>query len=261
MHGAFLFIAQELFELFICLFWCASFHNSRAVHHAMDMCIDADKWHIVEMREDDLGRLYTDSGKCADGFEGVRDFSSVFVHELFCCHVEVFRFHAIIVHASEHHLDFLGFELQEIGRSLHEFEESFRCFIDSFIRHLSREHDSHEELKWCLKIELYEFRRIELEYFCQDFVALGFRSDFHEIHGREVGWKCKVSLSARFLYKIIAKHRSACYNKNNEEKNTASFLSGEANSVYSGGGIFFIALPHFALLWSSISRVSLRCPL
>lgn len=90
------------------------------------------------------------------------------------------RLHAVIVHTSEHHLDFLLFELQEIGRSFHELEESFRCFIHSFIRHLSRKHHSHEELKWRFKIQLYEFRRIEFEDFGEYVIALEFRSELHE---------------------------------------------------------------------------------
>jgi hypothetical protein len=227
----------------------------------MDVCIHTDKGHIIEMGEDDFGRLHSDSGESTDGFEGVRDFSSMFVHELFCGHEEVFRLHSIVVHTSEHHLHFLGFEFQEIGRSFHELEESFRRFIDSFIRHLSGEHDGSEELKWRLEIQLNQLRRIEFEYILEYLITLGSGSDFHEIHRTEEGWKCKVSMCVSFFDKIVAKYSDAGYNNPNEEKNTASFFPGEADSVYSGGGIFFIALPHTSLLRSSIPRVSLRCPL
>ena len=78
MHGAFLIFAQEFFEFFICLFWRFGFHDSHSIHHAVDVRIDADKGHIVEMREDDFSRLHTDSGECADGFECVRDFPMKF---------------------------------------------------------------------------------------------------------------------------------------------------------------------------------------
>lgn len=145
----------------------------------MDMRIDTDKGHIVEMREDNLCRLHTDTRESADGFESVRDFSAVFVHELFCCHEEVFCFDSIIVHASEHHLDFLGFELQEIGRSFHQLEESLCCFVHSFICHLCREHDSHEELKWAREIELNSLGWVELENFIQDRISFCFCPEFH----------------------------------------------------------------------------------
>ena len=63
MHGAFLIFTQELFQFFIGLFWSSGFHDSHSIHHAMDMCIDADKRHIVEMREDDFCCLDADSGE------------------------------------------------------------------------------------------------------------------------------------------------------------------------------------------------------
>lgn len=165
--------------------------------------------------------------------------------------------HAIIVHTSEHDFDFLGLELEQVCWSFDEFEESLRRFIDSLIRHLSGEHDSSEELKWRLKIELNQFGRIECEYALEYFIPLGSRSDFHEIHRTEEGWKCKVSMCVSFFDKIVAKYSDAGYNNPNEEKNTASFLPGEADSVYSGRGIFFVALPHTPLLRPSIPRVSL----
>lgn len=49
MHRAFLFVREELFELFICLFWSSGFHNTHTIHHTMDMRVDTDKGHIVEM--------------------------------------------------------------------------------------------------------------------------------------------------------------------------------------------------------------------
>lgn len=260
MHRAFLVFTQELFEFLICLFGRASFHNSHTVHHTMDVRIDTDKGHIIEMREDDFCRFHADSWECTDGFEGVRDFSSVFVHELFCCHEEMLRLDAIIVHTSEHEFDFLRFELEQICWSFHELEEPLCRFIDSFIRHLSGEHDGSQELKWRLKIQLNQLRRIECEYALEYFIPLGCRSDFHEIHGREVGWKCKVSMCVSFFYKIVAKYSHARYNNPNEEKNTASFLPREADSVYSGRGIFFSAVSHTSLLRPSIPRVPLRCP-
>lgn len=61
VHTAFLIFAQELFKFFICFFWCIRFYNSHPIHHAMDMRIDTDKWHIVEMREDDFRGFYADS--------------------------------------------------------------------------------------------------------------------------------------------------------------------------------------------------------
>lgn len=227
----------------------------------MDMRIDADKWHIVEMREDDFCRFHAYSWQCADGFERVGDFSSVYARELFCRHEEMLRLDSIIVHTSEHHLDLLGFEFQEIGGSFHEFEEPLCRFIHSFIRHLSGEHDGSEELKWRLKIELNQFRGIECEYALEYFIPLRSGSDFHEIHGREVGWKCKECFFINFFLKIVAKYVHAGYNNPNEEKNTASFLPGEADSVYSGGGIFFAVVSYGSLLRSSIPRLSLRCSL
>ena len=83
MHRAFLIFAEEFFEFFVCLFWCFGFHDSHTIHHTMNVCIDTDKGHIVEMREDDFCGLHTDSGESADGIESMRDFSSVFVHEFF----------------------------------------------------------------------------------------------------------------------------------------------------------------------------------
>ena len=136
MHGAFLIFAQEFFEFFIRLFWCFRFHYSHSIHHAMDMRIDTDKGHIVEMREDDFRRLHPDSGESTDGFEGMGDFSSVFVHEFFCGHEELLRFHSIIIHPSEHDFDFLRFEFEEVGWGFHDFKEFFCRFIHTFIRHL-----------------------------------------------------------------------------------------------------------------------------
>lgn len=179
MHRAFLVFTQELFEFFICLFGCASFYYSHAIHHTMDMCIDTDKGHIVEMREDDLCCLHADSWQRADGFESMGDFSAVYARELFCSHEEMLRFHAIIVHTSEHDFDFLWLELEEICGSFHEFEKPFCGFIHSFIRHLSGEYHSHEELKWRLEIELYEFRRIEFENFDEYLISLGFCTELH----------------------------------------------------------------------------------
>jgi hypothetical protein len=112
MHGAFLIFTQELFEFFIRFFWRFGFHDSHSIHHAMNMSIDTDKGHIVEMGEDDFCCFYSDSGECADGFERVWDFSSVFVHEFFCGHEEMLGFDAIIIHPSEHDFDFHRFELQ-----------------------------------------------------------------------------------------------------------------------------------------------------
>ena len=261
MHRAFFFFFFELFELFICLFWSSGFHRTHTIHHTMDVRIDSDKGHVIEMREDDFCRFHTDSWKCPDGFQSMGDFSAVFVHEFLCCHEEMFCLHSIIVHTSEHDFDFLWFELQEIGWSFYELEEPLCCFVHSFIRHLSGEHDSYEELKWRLEIQLNQFRRIEFKNFDEYLISLRFRSDFHEIHRTEEGWKCKVSMCVSFFDKIVAKYSDAGYNNPNEEKNTASFLPGEADSVYSGRGIFFVALPHTPLLRSSIPRVSLRCPL
>ena len=136
MHSAFLIFAQELIQFFIRLFWRFGFHDSHTVHHAMDMCIDPDKGHIVEMREDDFCRLYSDSWECADSFERVWDFSSMLVDELFCCLKKVLRFDPIIVYASEYHFDFFWFELQEVSWSFYDFKKFLRCFINAFIRHL-----------------------------------------------------------------------------------------------------------------------------
>lgn len=174
MHGAFLIFTQEFFEFFICLFWRFGFHDSHTIHHSMDMGIDTDKGHIVEMREDDFCCLDADSGESANGFEGVWDFSSMFVYEFFCGHEEVFCFDSIIIHSSEHDFDFLRFELQEVGWRFHDLKEFFCCFIDSLIRHLSGEHDGCEELKRCLEIELYGFRWIEFKNFSQDFISFCF---------------------------------------------------------------------------------------
>lgn len=179
VHAAFLFFTQEFFEFFVCLFWCASFHYSHPIHHTVNMCIDTDKGHTIEMREDDLCRLHADSWKCTNSFEGVGNFSAVFVHELFCCHEEVLRFDSIIVHASEHDLDFLGLELQEVGRSFYQLEEPLCCFVHSFICHLCREHDSHEELKWAREIELNSLGWVELENFIQDRISFCFCPEFH----------------------------------------------------------------------------------
>lgn len=256
MHGAFLFIREELFEFFICLFWCASFHNSHTVHHTMDVRIDPDKGHIVEMGEDDFCRFHTDSWQCADGFESVRYFSAVFVHEFFCGHEEVFCFHSVIVHTLEHGFYFFWIQFEEVVWSFHELEESFCCFIDSFICHLCREHDGCEELKRCFKIELDSSRRVESHYCLEDFIPLGFRSDFHDIHGKEVFQKCKNSWAISVPEKIIAKYLLPCYNRSNEEKNTASFLPGEADSLYSMRSIFFVVMSHFPLLRPSIPRLS-----
>ena len=110
MHGALLIFAQEFFEFFICLFWRFGFHDSHTVHHAMDVSIDPDKGHIVEMGEDDFCRLHSDARERADGFECMGDFSAMFVHEFFCGHEEVLRFDAIIIHASEHDFDFFWYE-------------------------------------------------------------------------------------------------------------------------------------------------------
>ncbi len=63
MHGAFLIFAQEFFEFFICLFWRFGFHDSHSIHHTVDVRIDTDKGHIVEMREDDFCCLHADSGE------------------------------------------------------------------------------------------------------------------------------------------------------------------------------------------------------
>ena len=136
MHRAFLIFAEELFKFFIRLFWCFGFHDFHTIHHAVDMRIDTDKGHIVEVGEDDFCCLHADSGECTDGFEHVRDFASVFVHEFFCGHEEVLCFDSIIIHSSEHDFDFLGFELQEVGGSLYDFKEFFCCFVHTFIRHL-----------------------------------------------------------------------------------------------------------------------------
>ncbi len=63
VHRAFLIFAQELFEFLIRLFWRFGFHDSHSIHHTMDMRIDADKGHIVEMREDDFRCFHSDSGE------------------------------------------------------------------------------------------------------------------------------------------------------------------------------------------------------
>lgn len=54
MHAAFLFIAEEFFEFFISLLRSFRLHNAHTIHHTMNMSIDTDKRHIVEMREDDF---------------------------------------------------------------------------------------------------------------------------------------------------------------------------------------------------------------
>jgi hypothetical protein len=136
VHGAFLIFAQEFFKFFICLFWRFCFYYSHAIHHAVDMRIDTDKGHIVEMREDDFRRFDANSGESADGFERMRDFSFMFVHQFFCRLKEMFCFHTIIIYPAEHHFDFFRFEIQEVGWGFHDFKEFFCGFIHSFIRHL-----------------------------------------------------------------------------------------------------------------------------
>ena len=32
----------------ISLLWGVGIHDTETVHHAMDMCIDSDVWHIIE---------------------------------------------------------------------------------------------------------------------------------------------------------------------------------------------------------------------
>ena len=180
MHRAFLVFCEEFFEFFICLFWCASFHNSHAIHHTMDVSIDTDKGHIVEMREDDFSCLYSDSRQSDYGLQGFRDFGMEFFFDFFCCHEEMFRLHAIIVHTSEHDFDFLGLEPQEIGRSFYQLEEPLCRFIHSFIRHLSGEHDGGEELKWAREIQLNSLGWVELENFIQDYFSFCFCPEFHK---------------------------------------------------------------------------------
>ena len=32
----------------ICLLWSLGIDHAETIHHAMDMCIDSDVWHIIE---------------------------------------------------------------------------------------------------------------------------------------------------------------------------------------------------------------------
>ena len=56
-------------EFPIRLSWSVGIDDSESVHYAVDMCIDADIWHIIEDSEDDLGGFDTNTRKCLDEFQ------------------------------------------------------------------------------------------------------------------------------------------------------------------------------------------------
>lgn len=136
MERHFLLIGEEFFELLVGFIRGFGFQDTHAIHHAMDMCIDANKRQIIEMREDDFRGFDSDSGECTDGFHRLWNISMMFFDKLPRSHKEVFCFHSIIVYPSEHDLDLFRFEFQEICRRLHGFKEFLCCFIDSLIGHL-----------------------------------------------------------------------------------------------------------------------------
>jgi hypothetical protein len=55
-------------ERLISLFWCIGIDHAETIHHSMDMCINSDVWHIIEHREDYLGRLDSDTREGLDEF-------------------------------------------------------------------------------------------------------------------------------------------------------------------------------------------------
>ena len=68
-------------EFPICLLWSVGIDDSESVHHAVDMGIDSDIWHIVEDGEDDLGGFDPDAWECLDESEIIWQYSSIFSRE------------------------------------------------------------------------------------------------------------------------------------------------------------------------------------
>jgi len=48
MDDSFSFSIEYFIKFFVCLFGCLGVYSSETIHHAVDMCIDSDIWHIVE---------------------------------------------------------------------------------------------------------------------------------------------------------------------------------------------------------------------
>ena len=61
MHRFFLYISEEFFDFFISFCRSIRYDDAHTIHHTMNMGINTDKWHVVEMREDNLRSFYSDS--------------------------------------------------------------------------------------------------------------------------------------------------------------------------------------------------------
>jgi hypothetical protein len=68
MDDSFGLSIEYFIEFFIGLFWSLGIDDSETIHHSMDMCINSDVWHIIEHREDYLGRLDSDTREGLDEF-------------------------------------------------------------------------------------------------------------------------------------------------------------------------------------------------
>ncbi len=81
VHNFFLFLSHERVKRTICLFWCLRVDDPDPIHYTMNMCIDADIRRIIEDREDDFRGLDTDSWKCLQKYEIIRNHSIILRRE------------------------------------------------------------------------------------------------------------------------------------------------------------------------------------
>lgn len=79
VHDFFLFLSHKCVKRTIRLLRCLRIDDPDPIHYTMNMCIDADIRRIIEDREDDLRGLDTDSWKCLQKYEIIRN-NSIILH-------------------------------------------------------------------------------------------------------------------------------------------------------------------------------------
>ncbi len=168
MKYSFLFLRKDRIDCFISLFWGFCHDDSKTIHHTMNMGIYTYIRHIIEDRENYLGRFDANTWKSLQEFEFIGNASIVFTGKTRSSFLYVSWFISIKIHISKMWLDGFKREIFYISCFPNQCKKWWCNSINLLISCLCREDNSTEKLKWRFVIELYFLSSIELYEYTED---------------------------------------------------------------------------------------------
>lgn len=161
-----LFVRKQLRQLLFGLQRCLGRSESDAIAHAEDMRIHGKPRRLPQDGRDDIRSFPSNAGQFQQSFKVIRDLAVVLLNKDFGSSDQVARFVGRVGDSFDIMEDLVKFGADQ-GRGIRKaFKQRRSGLIHPLVRTLCGEHDSHEQLKRRVVVELCHRRR---DYPCQSF--------------------------------------------------------------------------------------------